>query len=83
MIVDHNLRVYQRVTEILSNLTDRIEEEMAARSEALEHVFRNAADNIGSLEPKINHLRDKLGDLDSFMVENLHNAAKVRPNETC
>lgn len=51
---------------------------MAARSEALENAFQEATHNIDSMQPKIDHLRDKLVDLDSFMAENLHHTAKVR-----
>lgn len=63
---------------MLSNLTTQIEEEMAARSEALDNAFQEATRNIDSMQPKIDHLRDKLVDLDSFMAENLHHTAKVR-----
>lgn len=69
--------MYQRVTEILSRLTDQIEEELLARTEALDHIFRETTSNLGSLEPKFDNLRDKLGDLDTFMSHHLHDTAKV------
>lgn len=76
-MVDHNIRVYQRVTEILSKLTDRVEEELATRAEALDRIFLETNDNLGSLEPKIDQLRGKLGDLDLFMTQHLHQTAEV------
>jgi hypothetical protein len=61
----------------MSKLTDRIEEELASRTDALDQVFRETTSNLGSLEPKIDNLRDKLGDLDLFMSQHLHRTAEV------
>jgi hypothetical protein len=76
-ILDQNVRLHQRLVDILARLTTRLEEEMEERFRSLNQMFQEVETATASLKPQMNDLRNGFTELDKFFREEIVRRVQV------
>ncbi|KAK5987815.1 hypothetical protein PT974_11949 [Cladobotryum mycophilum] len=76
---DQNIRLHQRITNILSRLTTQLEKEMDGHFQSLNRMFRDASMAAENLKPQLYHISDGLAEIESilrtFLIPNAQQSA--------
>lgn len=64
---DKNIHLYQKITKVMANLTSRVEEELEARLEVLNKLFRDTSANAESIAPQMDSLKAALSGVDQIL----------------
>jgi hypothetical protein len=66
-----NILLYRRLVQVMAKMTHGVEVEIHKHMENLELRVQRTGDMISNLEPELDHLRDKLVNVDSYISETL------------
>ncbi|KAK1989091.1 nuclear membrane fusion protein Kar5 [Colletotrichum cereale] len=66
-----SIRLHQRLTEVLSKLSEGVEQELEAHLRAINIRATETTDQLRRMIPDIEHLRDKLQDLDRTISQDM------------
>lgn len=76
-ILDQNVRVHQRLVDILARLTTQLEEEMGERFRSLNQMFQEVETATANLKPQMNDLKNGFTELDTFFREQIVQRVQV------
>lgn len=76
-LVDHDVRLYQRLTKILDKLTSQLEHDIEARLDSLNRMYQEATHSTENLGPQFDHIESRLRELDDMMNTRLSRTAQV------
>ncbi|KAH7359174.1 hypothetical protein B0T11DRAFT_341331 [Plectosphaerella cucumerina] len=71
-----SVRLYQRLTEILSHLTEGVEQELEQNLKSVETRVREATGSLNDLESHVGQLRDGLDELEDIISKDLQGALR-------
>ncbi|EHK48298.1 hypothetical protein TRIATDRAFT_316381 [Trichoderma atroviride IMI 206040] len=66
-----NVRLHQRLVDILARLTTQLEEEMGERFRSLNQMFQEVETATANLKPQMNDLKNGFTELDTFFREQI------------
>lgn len=75
--LDQNVRLHQRLVDILARLTTQLEEEMGERFRSLNQMFQEVETATANLKPQMNDLKNGFNDLDTFFREQIVQRVQV------
>lgn len=67
-ISDKNIRVFEKITEIISKLTTDVEEDIKKGFEAMNRAAQKTSKSLESLNPQISNIKESLIDLEESLV---------------
>ncbi|PTB42817.1 uncharacterized protein TrAFT101_001400 [Trichoderma asperellum] len=68
---DQNVRLHQRLVDILARLTTQLEEEMGQRFRSLNQMFQEVETATANLKPQMSDLKNGFTELDTFFREQI------------
>ncbi|KAM0251278.1 hypothetical protein ACHAQJ_008269 [Trichoderma viride] len=68
---DQNIRLHQRLTNILAKLTTQLEEDMEVRLRSLNQMFQEVETTTANLKPQMNDLKNGFNELDALLREHI------------
>lgn len=80
VLTDENIRLYQRVTQILSTLTSDVEEHMKTRLEDLDHAIDRTNSKLEAADQGADAVRIGLRDLENMVSTKLYKTAEDSQN---
>lgn len=78
-----SIHLYQRITEVLETLVNRVDEEMETRMRGFDQRVREAGDNLNSLKPSVGQLHDGLAELQEMLSDQLKQTAEASFRVEC
>lgn len=76
-ILDQNVRLHQRLIDILARLTTQLEEEMGERFRSLNQMFQEVETATANLKPHMKDLKNGFTELDTFFREQIVQRVQV------
>lgn len=80
--LDQNVRLHQRLVDILARLTTQLEEEMGQRFRSLNQMFQEVETATANLKPQMSDLKNGFTELDTFFREQIVQRVQVCFSQT-